>query len=116
MKRRVYATIQLDQSLRQSRAVWLTLAVVVLPAAAVGMFWFMATLAVLFDEAREFQPTVSELLWSLAFGPVAVLADFYLFRQVAEATRRLQLLREDPTATVRPLPAPLQSSVFGPYH
>lgn len=53
---------------------------------------------------------------ALLFGAICVGAEFSMIAQYREAGRRLRILREDPQQKVRKMPAPFQSSLFGPYH
>jgi len=114
--RRVHQNIELDQSLRQSRTIWASLAVFVLPISAAGIFFFFAGLAVLLgsDHYPDSNPIFA--IWDIIWGGVLVLLDVFLFGRVREASRRIRMLHENPAATVRPLPAPFQASLFGPYY
>ena len=116
VRRRVHENIQLDQSLRQSRSIWLSLAILLLPGAAAGVFWLISGLSALMSAGLTINQVLVPVLWDTFWGLVLVLADVFLFGRVGEATRRLKLLHADPTAPVRPLPAPFQASIFGPYH
>lgn len=114
--RRVHQTIELDQSLRQSRSVWLSLAVFAIPFAAAGAISFLLSIARIIESTDRFIAAPVATLWGILWGVLFVLLDVYLFRQTFEASKRLRQLREDPSAKVRPLPAPFQASLFGPYH
>ena len=107
VRRQVHQNIALDQSLRQSRTIWLSLALVFLPFAIFGFFAVVAA----FDLANTPNP-----LWNLFWGITVIAADGFSFARVFEASDRIRMLREDPSAKVRPLPAPFQASLFGPYH
>ncbi len=108
-------TIALDASLRQSRSIYVTLAIVLFPLAVVGAFSGL--------------PAAIDLLTGLPSGrsgPIAILvllvsailvgADVAMIRQCIEANARLRTLRDNPTQRVRRMHAPFQSSLFGPYH
>ena len=112
MRRRIHHSIALDQSLRQSRSIWLALAIVLAPIAGLMASAILASDGGLAD--RIFGPYA--LVISLVFAIALILLVFVAFSRVFEANRRLKRLREDPSANVRPLPAPFQSSLFGPYH
>ena len=116
MRRRVHQNIALDQSLRQSRSIWLSLAVLLLPGAIAGIYWLLSSLSTLMSAGPAIGQVFVPLLWDMFWGLALIFVDVFLFGRVGEATRRLKLLHEDPTATVRPLPAPFQASLFGPYH
>ncbi len=104
MKRRVHHAIELDQSLRHSRSIWVSLAVIFVPG-ALGGFVLIAN-----------APQSMAPLWDLLLGVTLIAVDIFCFGRVAEATKRIRTLREDPNANVRPLPAPFMASLFGPYH
>lgn len=104
MRRRVHHVIELDQSLRHSRSIWASLAVLFVPAALYGILMIIGA------------PGSATPLWDLLLGGVFIAVDVFCFGRVAEATKRISTLRENPNADVRPLPAPFQASLFGPYH
>lgn len=116
MRRRIDQSLDLDASLRQSRGIWLSLAIVALPFAFGGALYLFFLAAALFDGAID--PATSSLgvLVTVMISSFCILADVHAFRQFGEASRRLRRLRDDPSANVRPLPAPFQASLFGPYH
>ena len=116
MRRRVDQAIGLDASLRQSRSIWLSLAIVALPFAIGGVLQVLSVGGALLDGTTGTTRSPLGFAIAVTIGLVCVLAAPYAFRQVGEATRRLKRLREDPGANVRPLPAPFQASLFGPYH
>ena len=104
MRRRVHHAIELDQSLRHSRTIWVSLAVIFVPGALGGI-------GIIVNAPQS--PTA---LWDLLLGVILITVDIFCFGRVAEATRRIKTLRENPNANVRPLPAPFMASLFGPYH
>ena len=116
--RSVSETIELDLSLRQSRSVFRTLAVVLLPFAAGGVVWIFDGIV---DLVRILEPGINPYAMPMAIlkllaGVIFIGAEYAALSQSREATRRLETLRNDPTRTVRRMPAPFQASLFGPYH
>ena len=116
MARRVFQSIELDQSLRRSRGIWLSLAIFAVPFAVVGLLNLLDGLTALVMLSGNEDVSIPLTIWSIIWGSCLILLDISLFRQVREAGRRLRILKEDPNANVRPLPAPFQASMFGPYH
>jgi hypothetical protein len=114
--RHVHENIQLDQSLRQSRSIWLALAVVFLPGAAIGIFRMLFDLAIIFGSGDDADMSVVQSAWNFFWSLLLIFLDVFLFGRVREASRRLRLLHDDPSAKIRPLPAPFLASYFGPYH
>ena len=114
--RRVHETIELDQSLRRSRSIWLSFAIFAIPFAAAGFVSFLGGIAAILSSGGDTAVDPVSGLWGVFWGSILVSLDFFLFRQAMEASKRLRLLQEDPAANVRPLPAPFQASLFGPYH
>lgn len=116
--RSVSEAIELDLSLRQSRSVFRTLAIVLLPFAAAGVFWIFDGIAGL---VRIPGPGIDPYALPIAIlkllaGVIFLGAEYAALSQSREATRRLEILRNDPSRTVRRMPAPFQASLFGPYH
>ena len=72
--RHVHENIQLDQSLRQSRSIWLALAIVFLPGAGIGIIRMLFDLAIIFgsgdyaDMSAKIRPLPAPFLAS-HFGP-----------------------------------------------
>ena len=116
VRRQPHEAIELDQSLRRSRAIWLTLALVVVPIAVGGLLYVYFGLVMLIDGSGEFDRSLASAVWNILIGVVIVASDIFLFKQSAECSRRLRALHEDPTADVKPLLAPFQASLLGPYH
>lgn len=116
MRRRVHETIALDQSLRQSRMIWASVAALVFIPAVYGVVSFLAGLTALLAGPAQSGFSSGEALWAMFWGATLALTDSACFFRVAEANRRLRALRSDPNAPVKPLPAPFQASIFGPYH
>ena len=108
-------TLELDASLRQSRAIYVTLAVVLSPLALFGVINVFSGVAALVDALRSGYLSSGAFL-VLLFGVVAIGAEYVTIRQCMEANRRLRMLRENPERKVRKMSAPFQSSLFGPYH
>ena len=115
-KRRVHQNIQLDQLLRQSRTIWLSLAIIVLPFALLSVLSLVEAVSSLFGASNRPSTLSGSSAWWVLINLVVITADVFMFGRVREATRRLKLLHENPGANVRPLPAPFQASLFGPYH
>jgi len=108
-------TLELDSSLRQSRAIYVTLAVVLFPLAVFGVInVFSAIGAVIESLSSGYSP--SSALLAFLFGTVCVGAEYVTIGQCMEANRRLRILRDNPEQKVRRMAAPFQSSLFGPYH
>ena len=116
MRRRVHQSIALDQSLRQSRTIWLSLAVMVSPFALLSVISLSSVIIAAMASDPRLQPAPGDIVWALVISVVLVAACVFFFGRVVEATRRLRQLHEDPGANVKPLPAPFQASLFGPYH
>lgn len=108
-------TLELDSSLRQSTAIYVTLAVVLLPLAFFGAINVFSALSA-FVQALSSGHLSSGALLALLFGVVAIGAEYVTMRQCVEANRRLKILRENPEQKVRRMSAPFQSSIFSPYH
>lgn len=116
MRRRLHENIELDVSLRQSRSIWLGLAIVLFPFAAAGVTYVLGSvIAIVVDWDGGIVGLAIPLVISIV-GMILLLADVIAFGQFREAGRRLRQLQEDPNARIRPLPAPFQSALFGPYH
>ena len=116
MNRRIHENLELDRSLRQSRSIWLTLAIVLLPFAAAGVLYILGALVAIIGAADGALANAAIPVPISVIGIIFLFADVLAFRRFREAGRRLQQLHEDPNAKIRPLPAPFQSSLFGPYH
>ncbi len=111
-------TIQLDQSLRQSRTIYVTLSIVFLPIALGGLTFGLSAIR---ESIRMLSGgyTASDLAGQalmIVLGVVFISVEYVVISQTIEANRRLRILREYPNQKVRKLPAPFQSSLFGPYH
>ena len=109
-------TISLDQSLRRSRAIWVSLGIAFVPISAIGLLSMLATIVMLLDTSEQFDVSWYMVARDSLIGLVLLVANVYPFRQSREASRRLRRLQQDPSANVKPLPAPFQASLFGPYH
>ena len=108
-------TLELDSSLRQARAIYVTLAVVLSPLAIVGVINVVSAIgAVVESLSSGYSP--SGALLAFFFGAICIGVEYVTIRQCMEASRRLQILRDNPEQTVRRMAAPFQSSLFGPYH
>lgn len=116
--RSVAETVQLDLSLRQSRTIYRTLAILFFLGAIAGVFWVWAGVSALWQSiAQGYFPagTLGPAI-RITVGGVFIGVEYVCIAQSMEATRRLNLLLEDPSKTVRKMPAPFQTSLFGPYH
>ena len=116
MRRSVHKNLELDLSLRNSRSIWLSLAIFCLPVALVGLARFIVGVDGLIVYASDTGAGLVAAITDIVVGIVLVALDVLLFERVREASRRLKRLHENPTADVHPLPAPFQASLFGPYH
>ncbi len=111
-------TIELDLALRQSRTIYVSLALVFLPLAVFGLINAMSAVGAIIESLSGgyFPAGLGWSLLVLTVSVVAVGAEFVVISQTVEANRRLRILRDNPDQIVRKLPAPFQSSLFGPYH
>ena len=111
-------TLELDMSLRQSRTNYVTLALIFLPIAVIGLIYaFVAIVAILRSLLSEHYPIgIVGALFAILIGVALVGVEYAIVSQSIEASRRLEILRDHPDQTVQRLPAPFQSSMFGPYH
>jgi hypothetical protein len=108
-------TLELDSSLRRSRAIYLTLAVILFPLAFFGVVnVFSAVGGIVESLSSGYSPTGA--LLAFLFGAICIGAEYVTIGQCIEANRRLRTLRDDPDRKVRKMSAPFQSSLFGPYH
>ncbi len=108
-------TLALDASLRQSRTIYVTLAIIFLPLAVGGLIGvFSAVRSIVEFLSSGYFATSSILV--LLFGVICIGAEYVTVRQCVEANRRLRMLRDHPECKVRRMAAPFQSSLFGPYH
>ncbi len=116
--RSVPETIELDLSLRQSRTIYRTLAIVLFPIAVAGIFWLISAIDSLMQTITQggFPNGLLSSILQIVIGLIFVGAEYAALVQSREATRRLAILRDSPEKTVRRMPAPFQSSLFGPYH
>ena len=108
-------TLELDSSLRQSRAIYVTLAVVLSPLALFGVINLFSALGAFLEALSTGQSSPGAVL-AFLFGIIAVGAEYVTIGQCVEANRRLKVLRNNPEQKVRKMSAPFQSSLFGPYH
>lgn len=111
-------TLELDLSLRQSRTIYVSLAVIFFPIALTGVVYSFSAIGTTIESLSNgyFPVGLGSAAFSLVIGVVFVGVEYVVTSQVFEANRRLQVLRDNPNQTVRKLPAPFQSSLFGPYH
>ena len=111
-------TIELDLSLRQSRSIYISLGVVLSLVAFVGVVTTLGAIAAIIESVQvgRFPAGLGESLFRFAIGVVFVGVEYVVISQAIEASRRLKTLRNHPDKIVRKLPAPFQSSLFGPYH
>lgn len=116
--RRTTETLELDLSLRQSRTIYVTLAVIFLPVAVTGLGYGFSAMAEIGKSLSDgyFPAGIGRAVFAIVVSVVFVGVEYAAIAQVFEANRRLKILRDHPDQTVRRLPAPFQSSLFGPYH
>lgn len=105
-------TLELDLSLRQSRSIYVALALIILPFAGGGLLNAVSAIGAMLSTGSV---SAGAVLY-LVVGAALVGAEYMVISQVFEANRRLKVLREDPEQKVRKLHAPFQASIFGPYH
>ena len=105
-------------SLRQSRTVYRTLAVIFLPFAFAGLFRLLSAGGFLLDSVANgyFPYGLGSALLDLLIGAVFLGAEWAVVAQSMEAGRRIEKLESHPDANVRALPAPFKTWFFGPYH
>ena len=110
--------MELDLAIRQSRSIYITLAIVLLPVAAGGALYVFEGIEAIAVSVWEgyFPLRLGNAIFVIVLGVVFIAADGVMVSQVLEANRRLKTLREHPDRAVRDLPAPFRSSLFGPYH
>ena len=110
-------TLELDASLRQSRTIYIALAVIVFPAAVAGVLNIFTALGAIVESLTSgYFEALGRSILLLVFGIGLVWLEYMVVAQSLEATRRLKVLRDHPEQKVRKLPAPFQASLFGPYH
>jgi len=111
-------TIELDSSLRQSRTIYVTLAVILFPFAVAGLVYVMTAVTAIIQSISDgyFPFGAARSIFVVLVGSILAGAEVAVIAQCREANRRLRVLREQPEQKVRKLPAPFQSSLFGPYH
>ena len=111
-------TLELDLSLRQSRTIYVSLAIIFLPIAVAGLVYGISAVAAIIDSLSNghFPIGLGGSLFALAIATIFVGVEYAAVSQILEANRRLKTLRDYPDQKVRKMPAPFQSSLFGPYH
>ena len=111
-------TLELDLSLRQSRTIYVSLAVIFFPIAAAGLVYGFSAIGTIIESLVDgyFPVGLGGAVFKLVLGIVFVGVEYVVISQAFEANRRLKMLRDRPDKTVRKLRAPFQSSLFGPYH
>jgi hypothetical protein len=114
--RTIHQTISLDLSLRRSRSTWVCIGIVFLPITAGFVLSMLVAIVMFADRSGQLEVSWNTVATDSVIGLVILAANVYPFRQSREASRRLKRLQEDPSANVKPLPAPFQASLFGPYH
>jgi len=105
-------------SLRQSRTIYATLAVVFLPIMVIGLGYGVSAIGAISESLSigTFSVGLGGAVIALMVAAVFVGVEYAVIAQIFEVNRRLKILRDHPDQTVRKLPAPFQSSLFGPYH
>ena len=116
-KRTLSDSIEVDQSLRQSRAIFMTMAVVNAILAATGIVFIVLGMTQIADGlmTSSSKAGLLEPIVAVVSGVVFVCLEYAIVGQVRECSRRLKVLREDPTKNVKPMPAPFQDAIFGRY-
>ena len=111
-------TLELDQSLRKSRSIYVTLAIVFFPIAVTGLGHSFSAIGAISKSLSDdvFPNGLGGAIGFLAVGVIFIGLEYSVISQVVEANRRLKTLRDHPDQPVRRLPTPFQSSLFGPYH
>ena len=111
-------SLELDLSLRQSRVIYVSLAAIFLPIAVAGLVYAVLAVGAIVNSLSEgyFPIGLGGSLFTLAIAVVFVGVEYAAASQVLEANRRLKTLRDFPDRKVRKMPAPFQSSLFGPFH
>ena len=116
--RSVPETIQLDMNLRRVRTIYRALAIVFLPGAISGIFWVLNGISALWQNLAQgyLPPGALGPTLGIVAGVVFIGAAYVCIAQSMEATRRLEVLRDDPERKVRKMRVLFLPSLFGPYH
>ena len=113
MSRIISESIELDQSLRKSRAAYVALAVIFLPGAFFGITYLAYGIPELFVTS-ELEPEFGKgwiVMW-IVIGLVLIGAEYSAISSAREASRRLKILRDDPTKRIQPMPVGFLSTFF----
>ena len=106
-RRRVHQAIELDQSLRAARAVYVVASVIFVPSALFALARFMFGASVLLSHiSGSASGDLGRAVWNIVFSLVIFLLAYVSVMQAIEASRRIKTLSEDPTAPVRPMYIP----------
>ena len=106
-RRRVHHAIELDQSLRAARTVYVVAAVIFVPSSlfALGQLVFgVSVLISHFSGSGDGDP--GRAVWDIVFSLVIFVLAYISVVQAIEASKRIKMLAEDPTAPVRPMYIP----------
>lgn len=106
-RRRVHHAIELDQSLRAARAVYVVASVIFVPSSLLALGRFIFGVSVLishFSGSADDDP--GRAVWNIVFSLVVFLLAYVSVAQAIEASKRIKMLAEDPTAPVRPMYIP----------
>jgi len=109
MRKSLLSALEIDQSLRHSRSIFVTASIIFLPTALIGLAYFIGGVIELFSPPggpREFG------VFSFILGVVCLGAEYSAVSSAIEAQRRLKRLREDPTRNIHPMPAGFLTSFF----
>ena len=108
-RRSISSAVELDQSLRRSRAVYLVLSIIFVPAAILVGFTILLTIVDMVESTGI--PTPYELV-DLGLGSVMMFLAYSFVSSAREASRRLKQLVDDPSSNVRPMPVSFLESIF----
>ena len=94
------------------------MAVIFFPIALIGIAYSFSAIGATIESLSNgyFPAGLGSAVFKFAMGIVFVGVEYVVISQILEANRRLRILRDNPDQTVRKLPAPFLSSLFGPYH
>jgi len=109
IRSRIQNVVELDQSLRRSRAVYILLSAIFVPGAVLATFWFVF---LALDVAEGRVALRIGTLIEAALCVVEFLLAYSFVSSAREAARRLRRLAENPDADVRPMPVSFLETLF----
>ena len=109
IRRSITSVVELDQSLRRSRAVYLLLSVVCVPAAIFAGFSIIFSVIDMAESAVV--PSPYDLV-DFGLSVIAIYLACSFVSSAKEASRRLKKLVDDPSSNVHPMPVSFLESIF----